>query len=134
MSARAHAGGVVSQYAGSAQLRAIARIGDLMLPGTEELPRFSETRCIADIDRVLAYVPPGDLQDLNTLLLILAYLPKFVLRWFLWLLERSTEWGWLPGILRVIRLGLRGIILGLYYGHPSVHQRIGFAIRVEPLA
>lgn len=111
------------------QERGISRVGDVMLPGTESMPPFSGVDCMKDVDRVLAYVPPTDLSDLKMLLVVLAYMPGPLLRGFVWLLEQSTLIP-LPGILRVIRLGLRGIVMSLYYGHPAIHQKLGYQVSV----
>lgn len=120
----------MSRYLNAVQLLAVEKIGDVMLPGTETMPRFSKVGCIAEVDRVLETAPDSDRNDLKVLLTILGYLPMPLLRGFLGLLEKSVDWAFMPGILRMIRLALRGIVFSLYYGNPQVHERMQFKVGV----
>ena len=113
------------------QIKAVNKIGDLMLPGVGAMPSFSKTGCVQDIDRLLDYVPSGDLADLKVLLLLLGLMPRSFVAALLWVLERSI-FSSFPGagLMRTIRLGLRGIIMSLYYGHPIIHERMQFQVGV----
>ncbi len=119
------------RHLGPLQIKAVNKVGDILLPGVGGMPSFSKTGCVQDIDRVLDYVPPSDLGDLKGLLLLLGLMPRGFLVALLWLLERSVNSS-LPGaaLARTIRLGLRGIVMSLYYGHPMIHERMQFQIGV----
>lgn len=105
-----------SDYMSKAALRTVNRIGDILCPGDEEFPSYSQTGCIEHIDRMLATVPEGDMKDLNLLLTILSIKPKFVLRWLVRKMGSAHESsGPISDLLRMLDFGLRGIIFGTYY-------------------
>ncbi len=119
-----------SHYLGERQLRAIDRMGDIMIPGDgDELPRFSETLPVKRVDRLFETMPAGDLGDLKLLLTILSYFPDLLLAGFLRFLEGSPRYpNWLGGgLLRMIRLGLRGIVMSLYYSAEKPVRVVGFS-------
>lgn len=121
----------MSQSLSPRQLRAIERIGDWMIPGDGEMPRFSELGCISQVARILDYMPASDVGDLKTLLTLLSFFPGFLLGMFLRLVERSPAMSNpLGGLLRTIRLGLRGLVMSLYYDHPRILGAIGYEVGV----
>ena len=63
----------MSKHLNPRQLHAIEKVGDCMIPGDSELPRFSRTGCVSQVDRILDYMPESDLGDLKMLLGILAF-------------------------------------------------------------
>lgn len=122
----------MSQFLGPGELSALERIGDLMLPGDSDFPSFSQTGCIAFVDDLLRYMAPKDRDDLRTLLKVLSFLPSPLLRMVLSLCQTR----WTP-TLRMIELGLKGLVMSLYYSNKTVseytgrtpHDVIGFALR-----
>ena len=80
-----------SNYMSNAALKTVNRIGDILCPGNDEFPSYSETGCIQHIDKILATVPEADMKDLNLLLTILSIKPKFVLRWLVRNMCRAHE-------------------------------------------
>ena len=97
-------------------LKAINRIGDIMVPKNGDLPSYSEYGGIEHIDEILRYAPESDMKGLDTVLSILSVMPKFVLSWLVNKMSRSHEKGgglWV--ILRQLNFGLKGIILSTYY-------------------
>lgn len=105
-----------SGFLDSKHLAGICKIGDCYLPGCDEFPSFSQSGCIAHVDRVVAFVPEQDLGDLKMILGLFAVLPKPLV----WLILRSLEFLFEHGLLlgtmpRQIRFGLRGIVFSLYY-------------------
>src|SRR5437588_611170 len=62
----------MSRHLDQRRLRAIEKVGDCMIPGDAELPRFSRTSCASQVDRILDHMPEQDLKDLKMLLGILA--------------------------------------------------------------
>src|SRR5579885_224397 len=121
----------MSRHLDPKQLRAIEKVGDIMIPGDAELPRFSSTGCVSQVDRILDYMPEADLKDLKMLLGILAFFPGFLLALLFRVIEASPAVpGPLGSILRQIRLGMRGLIMSLYYGDSSVLNKLGYKVTV----
>src|SRR4051794_4658759 len=121
----------MSRHLNPRQLRAIEKVGDFMCPGDGVLPRFAETGCVKHVDRILDYMPQGDLGDLKLLLGILALFPRFLLGLLFRLLEGSPA---VPGPigapLRLIRIGMRGLVMSLYYGDPVVLKKLNYDVGV----
>jgi hypothetical protein len=105
-----------SRHLGPRQLRALEAIGDVLVPGDEDLPSFSRLGCVAHVDRLLDFMPDDDLRGLQGVLSAVSLMPRFLVAGLLHWLEAGL---WPPGPwaspLRVLRLGLRGIVLSLYY-------------------
>lgn len=120
------ASGAPSAYFGWRALRTLERIGDLMLPGDGGLPSFSATGCLGYVDDLLAYMTPGDRASLRLLLQVLSVFPDGGLRAFLRLLGLSAR---LPAALgaplRLIELGLKGLIMNLYYSNKTGPEYTG---------
>lgn len=110
----------MSQLLGPRELATLERLGDLMLPGDSEFPSFSQTGCIAFVDDLLRYMAPKDRDDITTLLKILSFLPSPLLRAFLQLCQTR----WTP-TLRMIELGLKGLVMSLYYSNKTAPHYAG---------
>jgi len=123
--------GSTSRYLSKRQLRGLDRLGDQFLPGTATLPSFSRSGCADSVDDVLAYLPESDRNDLGLLLGILGLLPAFCTGALLWLLDRAEgiPTG-LGALLRFARIGVRGLVMSLYWGHPSVLAAIDYDVSV----
>lgn len=113
------------------QVRGLLKLGDAMVPGNAQMPRFSTSGCADQINRILDYMPEQDLSDLKMLLMILSYFPGFAVAVLVRLIEVATL---LPGgagaPFRFIRLGLRGLVMTLYYSNPTVLEKIGYRVGV----
>lgn len=98
------------------QFRGLQKLGDVYAPGDEQLPSFSRLGCGEAIDQVLDVMDPADRSSLKLLLGLLAWCPANWIRGLARLLERSPEmrgpWG---GPLRFLRMGVKGLVLTLYY-------------------
>ncbi len=107
------------------------KIGDCYIPGDESMLSFSRSQCTSELSRVLEYLPASDFKSLQLLLILLSFLPKIILLGLAKLLEWSPR---LPGLfgspLRLIRIGLRGLIFSLYYGHRPVLDVIDYRVSV----
>ena len=66
----------ISEYLTKRQLKALAKIGDVMIPGNEPFPSFSQTGCIRYVDKILMYMAPEDLGDFKMLLWLLSFWPR----------------------------------------------------------
>ncbi|MFQ5420283.1 MAG: hypothetical protein ACE5EY_07965, partial [Anaerolineae bacterium] len=64
-----------SKYFSPRALAGLNRIGDVLLPGTDELPSFSEFGGIEYVDQLVAYAPADDVTTLGTVLAVLSWLP-----------------------------------------------------------
>lgn len=121
----------VSKYLNARQLRGLNKLGDAMLPGYQELKGFSALGCAHQVDRILDHMPANDRNDLKLLLTVMALLPMFFVRGFLNLLEGTSTWnGPVGALLRFVRLGVRGLVMTLYYSHPKVTELIGYQVNV----
>ena len=110
----------MSKILSNPALKAINRIGDIMVPKNGELPSYSGYGGIEHIDEILRYAPESDMKGLDTVLSILSVMPKFVLSWLVNKMSRSHEKGgglWV--ILRQLNFGLKGIILSTYYSEKA---------------
>src|SRR5688500_4332489 len=98
------------------QFLGLQKLGNAFVPGDGEFPSFSASGCAEHVDCLLDEMPEGDLGDLKTLLLLLAFVPVFMIRGLLRFLEWSPS---IPGgfgsILRLMRFGMKGIVISLYY-------------------
>lgn len=97
------------------QLLALNRLGDLMFPAYDEYPSFSMLGCISHVDDIAVNLHPQDVQDLGTLLNILAISPTFVLRFVVWVTQSGKQWPGVGSLVRMLDMGLRSIILTLYF-------------------
>ena len=131
---------VRSDYFNSIQLASLQRLGDLYAPGNGCLPRFSDTGCIEHVDDVLESVEPDDVQLLGILLLVLRITPLFMISWLVAAMDNHHRYPeFIAGWLRLISLGMKGVIMSLYYsglkGSDSqaqgVHDAMGYSLHCE---
>lgn len=120
----------MSKHLSNLQIQGINKMGNVMLPGDGEFASFSASGCVSEVDRILDYMPAKDLGDLKMLLALMGILPMFLVGWFLAFLERSPYWGDWAAPLRFVRIGMRGLIMTLYYSHPQAHKVLGYQVGV----
>lgn len=131
---------VQSRYLSAGQLRALERLGDIYLPGTVKMPSFTASGSLAQIDVVLEGVHEDDLQGLGWLLLMLRWMPAFLLRVLLGAIDRHHRFPPpLAGLLRLLNLALKGVVMSLYYSglgqgenSSGVHEAMQFELHCEP--
>lgn len=123
------------------ELRALERLGDIMMPRHEDFPSFSEVGCIEHIDSIVQYAPPDDIASLRVLLRVLSFAPTALLRA---LLRATHNPGSFPGpletLLRLLNFAFRGILCTLYYSGktgagytgPTPLEQIGFSLNRVP--
>lgn len=117
------------------QLAGLLKVGDILIPGDGELPSFSQSGCAAASDRMLPYMNDSDRTGVTVLLTVFRFLPRFVVRGILWLTEQQRSVPEpLATPLRLINLGIKGVIMTLYYSdvgtRPTIHQAIGWDAHV----
>ena len=129
----------MSAILGARQIRAVQRVGDIMIPGGDGLPRYSETGCVAHIDPILEVTPAEDVAGLKILLALLSVFPEGLLAWFLRFAGKTRSGtGPVAGALRNIDIGLKGLVMSSYYSNrtdpeyrgPRVYEAIDFELRV----
>ncbi|MCC7441198.1 MAG: hypothetical protein IT285_06180 [Bdellovibrionales bacterium] len=98
------------------QYRGLQKLGDVYCPGDSEYPRFSTLGCGEHADTMLEVMPAQDLGDLKMLLTIFGILPRFSVRMLVTMIEGISG---LPGpigaILRLMRFGMKGLSISLYW-------------------
>ncbi len=122
-------------------LRALERLGDLIVPRVGKLPAFSELGCIEYVDSVLSYAPPEDSASLRTLLNVLYFAPSFLLRYLIRAMANPDRYPkFIATNLRLVDMGVRGVVLSLYYsGRTSAeyrgqtpHELMGYEVHRVP--
>ncbi|MEW6055523.1 MAG: hypothetical protein AB1540_02840 [Bdellovibrionota bacterium] len=120
-----------SKHLSENHLRGLEKLGDALVPGDKELPSFSKLKCVGEADRILDHMPASDLKDLKFLLSLLAVFPQFLVLVFIWVLELGSKIpGPLGAQLRFIRIGVRGLVMSLYYSDPRVHSILGYSVSI----
>ncbi len=127
---------IKSNYLGPRELKGLQKIGDIMIPRHDEFPSFSDTGCLTHVDDAVSQLDPIDLNDLKLFLKIASFLPTFMVK----LVIKLLDWGPIA-LLRLGNLGVRGIVYSLYYSNktapeyqgPKPHDIIGYHVKTVPL-
>lgn len=99
------------------QARGLLKIGDVLCPGDgARWPRFSALPVAEIAPVLLAEMDPQDRKDFLMLLSVFGLLPIFVLRALYGIIERDAKH---LGMLRLLRLGIRGFVFAIYYSEES---------------
>jgi acyl-CoA reductase-like NAD-dependent aldehyde dehydrogenase len=112
----------------SLSLKGLSKAGDIVLPGGDGLPCFSETNFLDHFGRISHYMNEDDREGLKLLTSIMGLMPSVFIRFMLWL---ATLHHMAPGplgvILRQINIGIRGVLFTMYYSHledPKNHGQL----------
>jgi aldehyde dehydrogenase (NAD+) len=101
------------------------KAGDILVPGDDRFPRFSRTTFIQEIDRIADYMTDSDREGFKSLMALFAILPRWLVAGILHLSEASEK---LPAFLRtpmrLINIGVKGVVLTLYYSDVGPEPRI----------
>ena len=107
---------MASKILSKSAAKGLTRIGDILIPGDEELPSFSEYMCMEHIDDLVHYAPDDDIKDLGMVLSILSVFPKRILVWLVKKMANAHKnHGPAGTLLRQLNMGIRGIVFSLYY-------------------
>ena len=129
----------MSRILSARQIRALERVGDIMIPGVDGFPSFSATGSIGHVDLLLDVTPAEDVAGLKFLLGVLSFLPGWLLAGFLRMVCREDRApGVVAGAFRNIHIGLKGLVMSLYYSNrlgpgargPRVYALMDYALRV----
>jgi hypothetical protein len=118
------------------QQRAWCHVGDVLVPGHAPLPKYSETRAVELIPRLLAAGHPDDASAISLVVQCLRVVPKPLLAMLLHLVAAASRLRGAPGgPFRLLELGLRGVVLSSYYagldvadGESRIHGHLGYHI------
>lgn len=130
--------------------RGLNKIGDAYCPGGDGVASFSELDCVRYATRMTDYIPTDDRSGLMLVLNVFGLLPRAWVRGIVGWLEAPKWLDWqqeftgldrhLAPLVRTLRLGFRGVAMGLYYsgkpapqGCKTMHEQLEFDIRVQPL-
>jgi hypothetical protein len=124
-----------SAYLNALQQRGLRRVGDVLIPGGGEFPSFSAAGVADHVDRMLAYMYPGDRDGVKILLSVCGMLPKPLVRGMLAVSERHRAMPEPIGaVLRLLNTGIKGVVMTLYYSDigtgPSIHALIRYDAKV----
>ena len=125
-----------SRWLNAGQLHGLRKVGDIVIPGDGEFPSFSQSGVMAEVDRMLDYLHASDRDGLRLVFGAFRFLPGPVIRGIMALSERHRM---LPGPLgaaaRQINLGVKGVVMTLYYSDVgtgrSIHELIGWDAKVS---
>ena len=107
------------------QRRAWNRIGDVLVPGGQGMPSFSEAGVVSEIETALEPSPPEDRDALVTLVLVLAWVPRPLLALALRLMLPLRRVPGLAGApFRLLDMGLRGVVYTVYYAGVDAGNRV----------
>jgi aldehyde dehydrogenase (NAD+) len=108
----------ISKYFSQNQLHGLLKAGDVILPGTDVSPSFSSLGCIDHVDRMAAYLDRDDLSGLRTLLSIFRFTPRWAIRLLMTACMKNDRFpGFMGATLRTIELGIKGLVMSLYYAN-----------------
>jgi acyl-CoA reductase-like NAD-dependent aldehyde dehydrogenase len=99
-------------------LKGIIKVADILIPGDEERPSFSKTSFISELYRMTDFMNQDDKAGLKLLTTLLGLMPSFLIRLFLIVVFKHHLFpGILGSLLRQIEIGLKGIVMTLYYSN-----------------
>jgi hypothetical protein len=124
-----------SKYLSATQMKGLLKVGDVLIPGDRELPSFSASNCAGQVDRMLAYMHDPDRNAVKLVLTLFRFLPRFTVKGMMWVASRHARCPeLLAGALRMLTIGIKGMVMTLYYSdigeHPSIHQIIRWDAKV----
>ena len=119
-----------SRYLSVREVAALNRLGDILCPGDDKLPRFSATGAVRRFDDMADYMVVSDRDDLKMLLSVFYFLPNIMIRFLLIVFAGMER---LPGPLgslgRLVMFGLKGVITTLYFGFADNDGKSGDKVR-----
>lgn len=130
----------MSLFLSQREIRGLNKLGDLVIPGGYGLPSFSETGCVDHVDEVMAPTPAADVKDFKLLMKVFSVAPEFFIKGVLKLLDKESAFPEpIGGLLRLLNVGIKGVVFSLYYSNktndfyqgPLVHEAIGYQVTCE---
>lgn len=115
-----------------AQRAGLLRLGDVIIPGDAELPSFSESGVADEVSRMLDWMYGSDRSAILLLLTVVAKMPRPAIKALVLATERGDRAPEpLGGGLRMASLGIKGLVLSLYYSGVDRGGRVREVIRYD---
>ena len=123
--------GQSSQYLTPGRLRGMLKMGDIIIPGGDGLPSFSQSGTIRDLDRVLDGLDRDDRENLLLLFGVLGVFPSPLSRLVIAMTKLHKALPTRVGaFLRFLELGVKGIFFSLYYSDKTIRGQIGYVTSI----
>lgn len=120
-----------SRHLSPRQLKGLCKIGDILVCGDEHLVSFSKSGQVSHIDRILDYISPQDLNDFKLLMWVFSWLPQSLLLVLWTVIDSSNQWPrWFGSTARLLRIGVKGMVLSLYYFEGKSLEVMGYQVSV----
>lgn len=118
------------------QRTGLRKAGDAHVPGEGPMPSFSDVVVAAEVEQMLASMREADREGFGLLLSVFGWLPRPVVAAILRLSSRGHS---LPGpigrSLRMVDIGVKGVVMSLYYADPTesgqIHEAIGWDASID---
>lgn len=114
-------------------IKALEKIGDVLIPGNVELPSFSQAGVTRHVDKALSGLTKDDQDGLKLILPLLGIFPRFILNFLMNFLakQRDRDHALAP-ILRHLDIGLTGLIFSLYYSRLPENKKVFEVLNFYP--
>ena len=116
-------------------LKGALRLGSVILPGNNGFPEFHEVQPAKYMGRMIDYMYEDDREAILIILKLLAYLPKFLIKGLLYLIETGSKWnGKFGAPFRMISIALKGLVFTIYYSDMTeekvIFEKIGWDAKI----
>lgn len=124
-----------SKHLSATQMRGLARVGDIVIPGDDVLPPFTRSGALDHVDRMLDRMTKFDRDGFMLLLTIFRFLPRFAIVAFLELVQHDRSFpGFVGAACRMANIGIKGVVMTLYYSdlgpQPLILPAIGYDAKI----
>lgn len=124
-----------SKHLSDTQMRGLAKVGDVVVPGDDLLPSFTASGAPDHVDRMLDHMTDFDRDGVKLLLTVFRFLPGFLIAAILTLAGRDKSFpGPLGAACRMVNIGIKGVVLSLYYSdlgpQPRILPAIGYDAKI----
>ena len=97
-------------------LRGLKKAGDIVLPGGDGFPKFSETNLLEHFGRISNYMTPQDRQGFKLLTALMGLMPSFMIHLMLIMVSHHDSVpSFLGAIFRQVNMGVKGVLFTMYY-------------------
>lgn len=115
----------MSKYLNGLAWTGFQKLGAAYAPGHANLPPFSAIATRVEVDRILDFLPTQDRKDLQGLLPLFGLMPQPLVCGLVRLIGSQKL-----SILRLLDVGLKGLVHTLYYSDPNVLRRLKWDAQV----
>lgn len=110
----------MSKHFGNRGIKGVVKLGNVVIPGDQDFPSFEEhfkkIKGEIQIDRMLDYLVAHDREGLKLLMPLISFTPSFLIKIIMNMVDNNQKYPeLLARPLRFLYIGLKGLILTLYY-------------------